>query len=85
MDVIDEFELEIDWIPEDTGAPYTEVDMLETEQTISANEADKICMTKFGHKNWVRMDRIHPSETAKNPCEIDYEAGIVYFKHEVLI
>jgi hypothetical protein len=42
-------------------------------------------MTKFGHKNWVRMDRIHPSETAKNPCEIDYEAGIVYFKHEVLI
>ena len=81
----DEFELEIDWIPEDTGAPYTEVDMLETEQTISANEADKICMTKFGHKNWVRMDRIHPSETAKNPCEIDYEAGIVFFKNEVLI
>tara|TARA_B100000123_G_scaffold186401_1_gene138971 strand:- start:1437 stop:1688 length:252 start_codon:yes stop_codon:yes gene_type:complete len=81
----DEFELEIDWIPEDTGAPYTEVDMLEANETIAAHTADKICMDKFGHKNWVRMDRIHPSETTKNPCEIDYEAGIVYFKNEVLI
>ena len=67
----DEFELEIDWIPEDTGAPYTEVDMLETEQTISANEADKICMTKFGHKNWVRMDRIHPCLLYTSPSPRD--------------
>ena len=33
----DEFELEIDWIPEDTGAPYTEVDMLEANETIAAH------------------------------------------------
>ena len=81
----DDFELEIDWIPEDTGAPYTEVDMLEADTVIPAHKADKICMAKFGHKNWARMDRILPSEIGKNPCEIDYEAGIVYFKKEVLI
>ena len=81
----DELEFEIDWIPEDTGAPYTEFDMNDKIKEVSAHTADKICRKKFGHTNWVRMERINPAEIGKNPCEIDYEAGIVYFKHEVLI
>ena len=36
----DEFELEIDWIPEDTGAPYEAEDVF---VDVPAHEIDKIC------------------------------------------
>ena len=52
--MIDEFEIE--WIPEDTGAPYTEVDMTEPSfSEIPAHTVDILCKKKFGHTNCARL------------------------------
>ena len=78
--------LEIDWIPEDTGAPYTETDMTESDFVdMPAHLVDKICKKKFGHTNWARMSQMSPIELAGNPCDIDYVEGIVYFKNRTLV
>ena len=77
--------IEIDWIPEDTGAPY-EADMLEPAVSdMPAHIADKLCKDKFGHTNWARLSQLSPVELVGNPCEIDYTEGIVYFKNRTLI
>ena len=77
--------LEIDWIPEDTGAPY-EADMLEPAiSDMPAHIADKLCKKRFGHTNWARLSQLSPVELVGNPCEIDYTEGIVYFKNRTLI
>ena len=77
--------IEIDWIPEDTGAPY-EADMLEeTPSDMPAHIADKLCKARFGHTNWARLAQLSPVELVGNPCEIDYTEGIVYFKNRTLI
>ena len=44
-------EIEIEWIPEDTGAPY-EVDMTRVEVDTPAHIIDKWCKKKYGHTNW---------------------------------
>lgn len=75
-------EIEIDWIPEDTGAPYTEADM--TEPLISdipAHTVDRICKKKYGHTNWARLSQMSPTDLVGNPCEIDYTEGVIYFKN----
>ena len=73
--------IEVDFIPEDTGAPY-EADMTEPiPSDIPAHVVDKICKKKFGHTNWARMSQMSPVELIGNPCEIDYTEGIIYFKH----
>ena len=73
--------IEVDFIPEDTGAPY-EADMTEPiPSDIPAHVVDKICKKKFGHTNWARMSQMSPVELMGNPCEIDYTEGIIYFKH----
>ena len=78
-------EIEIDWIPEDTGAPYS-VDMLDYEGLdMPSHVADKICKSKFGHTNWVRLSQSSPTDLIGNPCEIDYTEGIIYFKNRTLI
>tara|TARA_R100001224_G_C4002147_1_gene143092 strand:+ start:403 stop:648 length:246 start_codon:yes stop_codon:yes gene_type:complete len=78
--------IEIDWIPEDTGAPYTETDMTESDFVdMPAHLVDKICKKKFGHTNWARMSQMSPIELAGNPCDIDYVEGIVYFKNRTLV
>tara|TARA_B100000287_G_C20624948_1_gene777378 strand:+ start:736 stop:984 length:249 start_codon:yes stop_codon:yes gene_type:complete len=82
--MIDEFEIE--WIPEDTGAPYTEVDMTEPSfSEIPAHTVDKLCKKKFGHTNWARLGQMSPEDLVGNPCEIDYNEGIIYFKHKTLV
>ena len=82
--MIDEFEIE--WIPEDTGAPYTEVDMTEPSfSEIPAHTVDKLCKKKFGHTNWARLGQMGPEDLVGNPCEIDYTEGIIYFKHKTLV
>ena len=73
-------ELEIDWIPEDTGAPYEAV-----EEEIPAHTIDKICKRKYGHVNWARFDRITPAELAGNPHEFDYENGVIFFKNAYMV
>ena len=79
-------ELEIEWIPEDTGAPYTEVDMAEPSfSEIPAYTVDKICKKRFGHTNWARLSQMGPTDLIGNPCEIDYTEGIIYFKNRTLI
>ena len=80
----DDFEFDIDLIPEDTGAPY-EVDMSKVVSDIPAHTVDKICKKKYGHTNWVRMGVMTPSELVGNPCEFDYNDGIIYFKNEILV
>ena len=75
-------EFEIDWIPEDTGAPYEANDSF---PDIPAHTIDKLCKTKFGHTNWARMGLISPEELVGNPCEFDYENGIIYFKKAYLV
>ena len=77
--------IEIDWIPEDTGAPY-EADMLEEiPSDMPSHIADKLCKARFGHTNWARLSQLSPVELVGNPCEIDYTEGIVYFKNRTLI
>ena len=77
--------IEIEFIPEDTGAPY-EADMTEPAiSDIPAHVVDKICKRKFGHTNWARMSQMSPAELAGNPGEIDYREGIVYFKNRTLV
>jgi len=78
--MMDEFE--IDWIPEDTGAPY-EADDVTPE--IPVHTIDKICKRKYGHVNWARFDKIRPAELAGNPHEFDYENGVVYFKNAYMV
>ena len=77
--------LEIEWIPEDTGAPY-EADMMEPLfSDIPSHTVDKLCKKKFGHTNWARLSQLSPTEMIGNPCDIDYVEGIVYFKNRTLI
>mgnify|MGYP001162512901 FL=1 len=79
-------EFEIEWIPEDTGAPYTEVDMVEPAlDDMPSHIADKLCKTKFGHTNWARLSQMSPSDLVGNPCDIDYTNGIIYFKNPTLV
>ena len=79
-------EFEIEWIPEDIGAPYTEIDMAKPETPeIPSHVIDKICKKKFGHTNWARMSQIGPDDLKGNPAEIDYPNGIIYFKHKNFI
>jgi hypothetical protein len=70
----DEFELEVDWIPEDTGPPHEAVD-----SDLATHQIDKICKKQYGHTNWARMSAVKPFDLQNNPCDIDYEKGIVFF------
>ena len=66
-------EFEIDWIPEDTGPPY------EADEELGTHTIDKMYKAKFGHTNWARMSAVTPFDLHNNPCDIDYENGIVFF------
>ena len=77
--------IEIDWIPEDTGAPY-EMDMVDvTISDMPAHQVDRICQKKYGHTNWARISAISPEEIAGNPCEIDMEHGVIFFKNKLMV
>ena len=72
-------EFEIDWIPEDTGAPY------EAAEELGTHTIDKLCKAKFGHTNWARMGQMSPEDLAGNPCEFDYENGVIFFKNAHMV
>ena len=75
-------EFEIDWIPEDTGAPYEAEDI---HPEIPAHTIDKLCKAKFGHTNWARMGQMTPDDLVGNPCEFDYENGVIFFKNPHMV
>ena len=75
-------EFEIDWIPEDTGAPC-EVD--DCFLDVPAHTIDKICKAKFGHTNWARMAQMSPEDLIGNPHEFDYENGVIFFKNAHMV
>ena len=75
-------EFEVDWIPEDTGAPYEADDVF---LDIPAHTIDKLCKKKYGHTNWARMGQMAPEELVGNPCEFDYENGVIYFKNAHMV
>ena len=77
--MMDEFEIE--WIPEDTGAPYEADDLA----VMPAHTIDKICKKKFGHVNWARMGQMTPEDLIGNPHEFDYENGVIYFKNAYMV
>ena len=77
-------EIDIEWIPEDTGAPY-EVDMNQVLIDKPAHIVDKWCKKKFGHTNWARMGMVTPEELLGNPYEMDMTEGIIYFKNARLV
>ena len=52
---------------------------------VPAHTIDKLCKKKFGHTNWARMGQMTPEELLGNPCEFDYENGIIYFKSSTLV
>ena len=72
-------EFEIDWIPEDTGAPYEATIVSD----IPAHTIDKLCKAKFGHINWARWTDA-PEDLVGNPHEFDYENG-VFFKNAHMV
>ena len=74
-------ELEIEWIPEGEEQPGDKEIMV----GLPANKVDKICKSKFGHTNWARMGAITPDELTRNPFEIDYDEGIIYFKNSTTV
>ena len=77
-------EIEIEWIPEDTGAPY-EVDMNAVEADTPAHIVDKWCKEKYGHTNWGRMGVMSPEDLLGNPHDFDFDEGIIYFKNAHLV
>ena len=77
---MDEFEIE--WIPEDTGAPYEAVDPL---IDIPAHTIDKICKKNYGHTNWARMGQMSPEDLVGNPHVFDYENGVIYFENAHMV
>ena len=77
---MDEFEIE--WIPEDTGAPYEAVDPL---IDIPAHTIDKLCKQNQGHTNWARMGQMSPEDLVGNPHEFDYENGVIYFENAHMV
>lgn len=81
LTISDAEEFDITWIPE--GAEEDGDRMVEID--LPANTVDRICKKKYGHTNWARMSAISPEELQKNPADIDYEEGIVYFKKETLV
>ena len=75
-------EFEIDWIPEDTGAPYEADDI---HPDIPAHTIDKICKAKFGHTNRARMGQMSPEDLVGNPHVFDYENGVIFFKNAHMV
>ena len=69
-------EVEIDWIPEDTGAPY-EAD--ECFNDVPAHTIDKICKAKFGHTNWARMGQMTPTDSYLDRTQSVRQADIQVF------
>ena len=77
----DSEEFEIEWIPEGAeqeGDKIVEVDL-------PASTVDRICKQNYGHTNWARMSAISPEELQKNPADIDYNEGIIYFKNSTTV
>ena len=52
---------------------------------LPVSTVDRICKEKFGHTNWARMGAIIPDELTRNPHELDYLEGIVYFKNSRMV
>ena len=77
---MDEFEIE--WIPEDTGAPYEAADIL---PDIPSHTIDKMCKKKFGHTTWARMGQLSPEDLLGNPHVFDYENGVIFFKNAHMV
>ena len=75
-------EFEIEWIPEDTGAPYQELDLF---VNLTSEQVDKLCKNKYGHTNWARMGAVTPDDLLKNPHVLDFDEGLVYFKESRLV
>ena len=78
--MMDEFEIE--WIPEDTGAPYEAADPL---IDIPSHTIDKLCKKKYGHTNWARMGQLSPEDLLGNPHVFDYENGVIFFKNAHMV
>lgn len=76
-----EEEFEITWIPENQKEEGDKEILVDTP----ASTIDRICKAKYGHTNWARMGAISPEDLTRNPFEIDYEEGIVYFKNSITV
>ena len=77
-------ELDIIWIPEEEAKHSLTVENAQGVNELvdlPASTVDRICKKKFGHTNWARMGALYPEDLARNPHEIDYLEGIVYFKN----
>ena len=77
-------ELDIIWIPEEEAKNSLTVENAQGVNELvdlPASTVDRICKKKYGHTNWARMGALYPEDLARNPHEIDYLEGIVYFKN----
>ena len=77
----DSEEFEITWIPEGEEEPGDKEIIVD----LPASTVDRICKQKFGHTNWARMGAISPEDLQRNPFEIDYQEGIIYFKNSTTV
>ena len=81
-------ELDIIWIPEEEAKHSLTVENAQGVNELvdlPASTVDRICKKKYGHTNWARMGAIFPEELCRNPHEIDYLEGIVYFKNSRMV
>ncbi len=76
-------EIEIEWIPDESVK--LSVDMTNPLADLPSHTVDKLCKKKYGHTNWVRMGAVTPEELQNNPCDIDYNEGIIYFKNRTRV
>ena len=77
-------EIDIIWIPEEEAKHSLTVENAQGVNELvdlPASTVDRICKKKYGHTNWARMGALYPEDLARNPHEIDYLEGIVYFKN----
>ena len=77
----DSEEFEITWIPEGEEEPGDKEILID----MPASMVDRICKAKYGHTNWARMGAISPEDLQRNPFEIDYQEGIIYFKNSTTV
>ena len=77
-------EIDIIWIPEEETKHSLTVENAQGVNELvdlPASTVDRICKKKYSHTNWARMGALYPEDLARNPHEIDYLEGIVYFKN----
>ena len=77
-------EMEIEWGPEEIYDAGEKIDTF-MQSALPQFMIDKMCKKEFGHTNWARLTAVPVKDLIMNPHIIDYDEGIIYYKHDRLV